>query len=51
MIDFKNADFLKLKRVSNDTYAAMITPMFVSGETIIGSFQTIRNGVVFVSSP
>ncbi len=49
MIDFKNADFLKLKPVSNDTYAAMITPMFVSGETIIGSFQTIRDGVVFTN--
>ena len=49
MIDFKNADFLKLKRVSNDTYAAMITPIFVSGETIIGSFQTIRDGVVFTN--
>lgn len=49
MIDFKNADFLKLKPVSNATYAAMITPMFVSGETIIGSFQTIRDGVVFTN--
>ena len=49
MIDFKNADFLKLKPVSNDTYAAMITPMFVSGESIIGSFQTIRDGVVFTN--
>lgn len=49
MIDFKNADFLKLKPVSDDTYAAMIAPMFVSGETIIGSFQTIRDGVVFTN--
>ena len=27
----------------------MITPMFVPGEEIIGSFQTIRDGVVFTS--
>lgn len=47
MIDFQNATFLKLKKVSDSTFASLLTPLFVDGETIIGSYQTIRDGVVF----
>ena len=47
MIDFNNAVFIKLRQVSDRTYASHITPMFVSGETIIGTYQSIRDGVVF----
>lgn len=49
MIDFKNADFLKLKQVSPGTYADIITPMFVPGEEIISTYQAIRDGVVFTN--
>ena len=49
MIDFQNAAFLKLKPVSENTFANLITPMFVPGETIICSFQSIRDGVVFTT--
>ena len=49
MIDFKNAEFLKLKPVTANTYAALITPMFVPGEEIIGTYQAIRDGVVFTN--
>lgn len=49
MIDFKNAEFLNLKPVDNRTYAAAIQPMFVSGEEMIASFKTIRDGVVFTT--
>ena len=49
MIDFKNAEFLNLKSVDNSTYASAIQPMFVSGEEIIASFKTIRDGVVFTT--
>ena len=49
MIDFKNAEFLKLKPVDNSTYAPAIQPMFVNGEEIIASFKTIRDGVVFTT--
>lgn len=49
MIDFKNAEYLKLKPVDNSTYAAAIQPMFVSGESIIGTFRAIRDGVVFTN--
>ena len=49
MIDFKNSDFLKLRPVNDSTYASVIAPMFVPGEEIVGSFQTIRDGVVFTN--
>lgn len=49
MIDFKNAEYLKLKPVDNSTFSSTIQPMFVSGEEIIASFKTIRDGVVFTT--
>ena len=49
MLDFKNAEFLKLKPVDNSTFAATIQPMFVNGEKIIASYKTIRDGVVFTN--
>ena len=47
MIDFQNASFFKLKPVSDNDFAGMITPMFAPGEEIIQSFRGIRDGVVF----
>ena len=49
MIDFKNASYLKLKPVNNNTFSSDITPMFVPGEEIIGAFQSVRDGVVFTN--
>lgn len=49
MIDFKNAAFLKLKPASNSAYSAIIEPMFVPGEEIIGTYQAIRDGIVFTN--
>lgn len=49
MIDFKNADFLKLKPADAKAYADHITPMFVPGEEIIGTYQAVRDGVVFTN--
>lgn len=49
MIDFKNAEFLKLRPVENSTYANDIEPMLVSGENIISTFRAIRDGVVFTN--
>ena len=49
MIDFQNASFLKLKPVNNSTFAATIMPMFVTDEEIIGTYQSIRDGVVFTN--
>lgn len=49
MIDFKNASFLKLKPVDDKTFASIVSPMFVDGEFIIGSYQSIRDGIVFTN--
>ena len=49
MIDFNNASFLKLKSVSNQTFAQMINPILVQGESIISTYQSIRDGVVFTN--
>ena len=49
MIDFKNASYLKLRPVSDDTFAATIKPMFVAGEEIIQTFQSVRDGIVFTT--
>ena len=49
MIDFNNAAFLKLRPVNNNTFASTISPMFVPGEEIIGTYQGIRDGVVFTN--
>ena len=49
MIDFQNASFLKLKKTNDNTYSSIITPMFVDGEQIIATYQSIRDGVVFTN--
>ncbi len=49
MIDFNNASFAKLKPVPDNSYSDIISPMFVEGEKILGSFQSIRDGVVFTN--
>ena len=49
MIDFQNASFLKLRPVNDNAFAALLSPMFVQGETIMGTFQSVRDGVVFTT--
>lgn len=49
MIDFNNAAFFKLKAVSDRTFASVIQPMLVPGEELIGTYQGIRDGVVFTN--
>lgn len=49
MIDFNNASFLKLRPVNNQAFFSVISPMFVDGEEIIGTYQSIRDGVVFTN--
>lgn len=49
MIDFKNADFLKLKPVDADEFMKLLAPMMVDGETVIQAFKTVRDGVVFTN--
>ena len=49
MIDFQNAVFSNLSPVPNTTFSKLIEPMFVPGEEILCSFQTVRDGVVFTN--
>jgi len=49
MIDFENAEYLKLRPVKSDAFDGLIRPMFVDGEEVIQCFQTVRDGVVFTT--
>ncbi|MDR2654752.1 MAG: PH domain-containing protein [Oscillospiraceae bacterium] len=49
MIDFQNASFMKLRPVPNSNFGALIAPMFIQDEQIIGAFQTVRDGIVFTT--
>ena len=49
MIDFQNAVFVKLSSVHDKTFADQIQPMFVDGEEIVGTYQGVRDGVVFTN--
>ena len=49
MIDFKNANYFKLKAVDNSTYESLISGTFANGESILSTFKGIRDGVVFTN--
>ena len=49
MIDFKNASFVKLRPVNDNALEKMVAPILVDDEEIIGSYQSIRDGVVFTN--
>lgn len=49
MIDFNNASFVKLRPVNDDAFEKMVAPILVTGEEIVSSFQSIRDGVVFTN--
>ena len=47
MIDFNNTSFVKLRPVNDNAFEKMVAPILVENEEIIGSYQSIRDGVVF----
>jgi hypothetical protein len=49
MIDFQNASFLKLHKMPHIAFANMVSPIFVSGEEIVETYQSIRDGLVFTN--
>ena len=49
MIDFNNISFVKLHPVNDNTFEKMVAPILVTGEEIVQSFQSIRDGVVFTN--
>ena len=49
MIDFNNATFFKLKKVSDSVAEPLVGPLLVSGERIISTYKGIRDQVVFTN--
>ena len=49
MIDFKNGSFMKLKKTKGNVNAALINPLLVAGETVVGEYQAMRDFVVFTN--
>lgn len=49
MIDFKNAIFFKLKKVSNEKSEPLVGPLLVDGENIISTYKGLRDQVVFTN--
>lgn len=47
MIDFNNKGFIKLKQ--NSEYAEKVTALLLENETVIDSYKSMRDGVVFTS--
>lgn len=47
MIDFQNAEYLKLRPVSNNAFERMVGPILIDKEQILASFQGVRDGIVF----
>lgn len=49
MIDFKNANYLKLRPVNVSECLELVNPMLISGEEVFAAFKTIRDMVVFTN--
>lgn len=49
MIDFSNAAFVKMTPVNSKIFGHQVLPLLIPGEEIIGTFQAIRDGVVFTN--
>ena len=50
MIDFNGQGFFaRLKKVGNDAFGSMINDFLIENEHIVGTYQSIRDGVVFTT--
>ena len=49
MIDFSNVAFVKLTPVNEKIFGYQVHPLLIPGEEIIGTYQALRDGVVFTS--
>ena len=49
MIDFRNAEYVKLRLVPDTDFAQMLSPLLTPGEEILSSCRSIRDGIVFTS--
>lgn len=51
MIDFQNASFIKMKAVPYKSYSDMVDPLLIHDESIVATFQAMRDGIVFTDKP
>ena len=50
MIDFNsNGFFARLKKVNNDSFGKIIDDLMIDGEYVVGTYQSVRDGVVFTN--
>lgn len=49
MIDFNNTAFVKMTPVNIKHSGYEVTPFLVPGEEIVGTYQALRDGVVFTN--
>ena len=50
MIDFNsNGLFAKLKKVNNNEFGNIIGDFLIEGESVIGAYRSVRDGVVFTT--
>ena len=50
MIDFNSQGFFaRLKKVSNDEFGKIISDFLIDEESVIGTYKSVRDGVVFTN--
>ena len=49
MIDFSNDIFVKMTPVNSKIFGHEVIPFLISGEEILGTYQAMRDGVVFTN--
>lgn len=49
MIDFNNDIFVKMTPVNSKIFGYEVLPLLIPGEEIIGTYQAMRDGVVFTN--
>jgi len=49
MIDFTNLAYVKLRPVNNSQFEGMISSIFIENERILGTYQALRDGIVFTN--
>ncbi|MBE6983273.1 MAG: PH domain-containing protein [Ruminococcaceae bacterium] len=50
MIDFNSEGFFaRLKKVDNNEFGKIINDFLIDGESIIGAYKSVRDGVVFTT--
>lgn len=49
MIDFTNDVFVKMTPVNSKIFGFEVIPFLISGEEIVGTYQALRDGIIFTN--